>query len=92
MGLLLWIVFGAIIGFIADAFDRSVSLNWLERTIVGVVGSVVGGSIYRLLTTGDLSLTATNDFDIMSIVVAVGGALLSLFVWKRFVRRGSIVH
>lgn len=88
MGILLWIVFGAIIGFIADMFDRSVTLSWLERTIVGIVGSVVGGSIYALITTGDLALTASSGFDLMSIVVAVLGALVSLFVWKRFVRGG----
>lgn len=92
MGLLLWIIFGAVIGFIADMFDRSVTLSWLERTIVGVVGSVVGGSIYRLITTGDLGLTASNNFDLMSIVVAIAGALISLFVWKRFVRGGAVAH
>lgn len=90
MGILMWIIFGAIVGFIADMFDRSVSLSWLERTIVGIVGSIVGGSIYALITTGSIDIAASNNFDIMSIIVAVLGALLSIFVWKRFVRRGAI--
>lgn len=92
MGLLLWIIFGAVVGFIADMFDRSVTLNWLERTIVGVVGAVVGGSIFQLITTGELGLTATNEFGLMSIIVAVVGALISLFVWKRFVRGGAAIR
>ena len=88
MGLLMWIIFGAIIGLVADFFDRSVTLSWLERVVIGVVGSVVGGTLYRVLTTGSLDLTASNSFDLGSIVISVIGALLSLFVWKRYVRRG----
>jgi uncharacterized membrane protein YeaQ/YmgE (transglycosylase-associated protein family) len=88
MGLLMWIIFGAIIGLVADFFDRSVTLSWLERIVIGVVGSVVGGTLYRILTTGSLDLTAANSFDLGSIVISVIGALLSLFVWKRYVRRG----
>ncbi len=84
----MWIIFGAIIGLVADFFDRSVTLSWLERVVIGVVGSVVGGTLYRVLTTGSLDLTASNSFDLGSIVISVIGALLSLFVWKRYVRRG----
>ena len=83
MGLLMWIVFGAVVGLVADFFDKSVSLSWIERIVIGVVGSVVGGSLYRLVTTGALDLTASNNFDIVSMIVGVLGALLSLFVWKR---------
>ena len=83
MGLLMWIVFGAVVGLVADFFDRSVSLSWMERIVIGVVGSVVGGTLYRIITTGTFDLTASNDFDIVSMIVGVLGALLSLYVWKR---------
>lgn len=83
MNVLLWIVFGALVGFIADYFDKSVHLSWLERILVGVVGAVVGGTIANLLTTGDLNISAAEGFDIMSIIIAVAGALLTLFAWKR---------
>lgn len=86
MGLILWIIFGAIVGFIADYFDRSVSLSWMERIIVGVVGSILGGTIYRMLTTGSLDITVESGFDIVSIIIAVLGALLALFIWKRIRR------
>ena len=88
MGLLMWIIFGAIIGLVADFFFFFLTLSWLERIVIGVVGSVVGGTLYRVLTTGSLDLTASNSFDLGSIVISVIGALLSLFVWKRYVRRG----
>lgn len=50
---------------------------------VGVVGSLVGGTLAHLLTTGNFDITAANGFDLLSIFVAVLGALISLFVWKR---------
>lgn len=90
MGLLMWIVFGAIVGLVADFFDRSVSLSWMERVVIGIVGAVVGGSLYRIITTGTFDLTASNNFDIMSMIVGVLGALLSIYVWKKM-RRGAYV-
>lgn len=83
LNIILWIVFGALAGFIADLFDKSVILSWPERIIVGIVGAFVGGFIVTLLTTGTLDITGSNDFNIISILVAVLGALLALFIYKR---------
>lgn len=83
MGLVLFILFGALVGFIADSVDRSVHLSWIERTIVGVVGAVVGGTLFNLLTTGTVAITTAEGFNIVSFIVAVIGALITLFIWKR---------
>ncbi len=83
MSIVLWIIFGAIAGFIADFLDKSVTLSWIERIAVGVVGAFIGGTIATLLTTGQLDFSGTADFNIISLLVAVLGALLALFVWKR---------
>ena len=91
MGIILWIIFGAIVGFIADYIDSSVSLSWVERIVVGVVGAVVGGTLASFLTGGGLNFTAAGGFDIVSIVVSVIGALIALFVWKRVVRGRAAV-
>lgn len=87
--IILWVVFGAIAGFIADYIDSSVSLSWPERILVGVVGAVVGGSLAQLLTTGTVGLNASAGFDLVSILIAVLGALVALFVWKKM-RKPSI--
>ncbi len=91
MGILMWIVFGAIVGFIADYIDSSVHLSWVERVVVGVVGAVVGGTLASLFTTGSLNITAAAGFDLVSIILAVVGALVALFVWKRVVRQKTVV-
>lgn len=83
LSILLWIVFGALIGFIADYIDKSVTLGWLERIVVGIVGAFVGGTLASLFTGGGFDLTASAGFDVVSIVLAVLGALVALFVWKR---------
>lgn len=82
MNILLWVVFGALVGFIADYFDKSVHLSWIERILVGVVGAVVGGTLANLLT-GEVSIGAAEGFDVLSIIISVVGALVTLFVWKR---------
>jgi uncharacterized membrane protein YeaQ/YmgE (transglycosylase-associated protein family) len=46
--IILWVIFGAIVGFIADYLDKSVTLSWVERIVVGVVGAVIGGTIANL--------------------------------------------
>lgn len=86
MNIIMWIIFGAIAGFLADLLDKSVVLSWPERIIVGIVGAFVGGLIANLVTTGSLALTGSNDFNIVSIIVAVFGGLVALFVYKRIRR------
>lgn len=83
MNILLWIAFGAVVGFIADYIDKSIQLSWIERIVVGIVGALVGGTILTLITTGGVDFTAANGFDVMSIVIAVVGALIAIFAWKR---------
>ena len=87
MGVLLFILFGALVGFIADYFDSGVHLSWLERIIVGIIGAFVGGTIYGALTTGTFSISAASGFDLGSIILAVIGAFVTLFIWKRIGHR-----
>ena len=87
MSILLWIVFGAVVGFIADMIDSSVSLSWPEKIIVGIVGALVGRTIAHVITTGSFDLASAASFDLLSIVISVIGALISIFAWKRI--RGS---
>jgi uncharacterized membrane protein YeaQ/YmgE (transglycosylase-associated protein family) len=83
LSIILWVVFGAIVGFAADYIDKGVVLSWPERIVVGVVGALVGGSIAQLITTGTIGIASAASFDIVSIIISIIGALIALFVWKR---------
>lgn len=76
MGLLSWIVFGALAGWVASLLvGRGSRMGCLANVIAGVVGAVVGGLLMSLL--GSYGVTG---FNLRSFGVAVLGALIVLVV------------
>jgi uncharacterized membrane protein YeaQ/YmgE (transglycosylase-associated protein family) len=74
-----WIVIGALAGWIASMITgRNEEMNWLENIVVGVVGALVGGFLYGVLTDADY----TSSFSIGTLLVAIIGATILLFVYK----------
>lgn len=78
---LLWaVIVGFVIGIVARAImpgaDR---LGFLATSIVGIIGSLVGGFVGGLLSSPEAGATFHPAGFIMSVV----GALLVLFVWRR---------
>jgi uncharacterized membrane protein YeaQ/YmgE (transglycosylase-associated protein family) len=84
MGILTWIVFGLIAGAVARwIMPGRQQGGWVVSIILGIVGAVVGGWIGTLLGFGGVS-----GFDLRSLVVAVGGAIVVLFVYRTLTRKG----
>ena len=80
MGIILWIVFGALVGWIASmVMESSGGLVW--DIVVGIVGAVIGGFIMSLF--GD---SGVNGFTLYSFLVALLGACILIAV-VRAVRR-----
>ncbi len=80
MGLLSWIVFGLLAGIIAKFLMPGPDGGGIIITIVlGIVGAVVGGFIGSALGLGDVT-----GFNIRSFIIAVGGAILVLLLYRRF--------
>ncbi|HZL90980.1 MAG TPA: GlsB/YeaQ/YmgE family stress response membrane protein [Pirellulaceae bacterium] len=78
MGILSWIVFGLIAGVIAKVLLPGRDPGGIIVTIlIGIVGAVLGGFIGTALGYGTVS-----GFDVRSLVIAVGGALLLLFGYR----------
>lgn len=77
MGIVLWIVFGLIAGALAKfLMPGKQGGGIVVTTLLGIVGAVVGGFIGTQLGFGDV-----NSFDLKSMAIAVGGALLVLVIW-----------
>ncbi len=80
MGLLSWIVFGLVAGIIAKFLMPGRDGGGIIITIVlGIVGAVVGGFIATALGLGDVT-----GFNVRSFIIAVGGAILVLLLYRRF--------
>ena len=78
MGILAWIVLGLVAGALAKFIMPGRQGGGLILTIgLGVVGAIVGG----FLGTSVFGFGGVSGFDLRSLVIAVGGALLVLFVY-----------
>jgi len=77
ISILLWLLFGAVIGWLAGIIMKSRS-SLGRNIILGIVGSFVGGFIASLLGFGDLG--GSFRFDLVNVLVSVGGACLVIFI------------
>lgn len=78
MGILAWIVLGLIAGAIAKAIMPGDDPGGIIVTIlIGVVGAFLGGFLGNLITG-----TGLNGFSLWSILLAIAGALLLLWIYR----------
>ncbi len=82
MGILLWILFGAIVGWIASMVMKTEG-GLLADIFVGIIGAVIGGFIMRMLGQGGV-----GGFNLYSLLVAILGACILIAI-VRSVRRTS---
>ena len=91
MGIISWIVLGAIAGYLAGFLVRGdESLGIIGHIVLGIVGALVGGFLARVLLGMD---PIDGALDVSSIVAAVVGAVIVVWVVGMFTGRrvsGSI--
>ncbi len=73
MGILSWIVVGLVAGVVAKVVMRD-SLGWIMTLALGIVGAFVGGWV-----SGLLGGPGVSGMNLVSILVAAGGAVIVLF-------------
>lgn len=79
MGIIAWIVFGLIAGIIAKLIMPGKDPGGFFITIlIGIAGALVGGFLASLFGLGGVS-----GFNFGSFVVAVLGAILLLFIYRK---------
>jgi len=83
MGIIAWIVFGLLAGWVAKMLTPGTDPGGCIVTmLIGVAGAVIGGFIGQALGFGSIS-----GFDLRSFLIAVGGAVLLLFLYRLFTGR-----
>ena len=82
MNFLVWIVFGALAGWLASMIMKTnAQMGWLMNIVVGIVGAFLGGLIMSLF--GQEGVTG---FNIYSMLVAILGAVVALWIVRMFNR------
>jgi len=77
MNWLVWIIFGALAGWIASMImGKNAQMGALANIVVGIVGAVIGG----FLMTNVFGAQGVTGFNITSLLVAIGGAVVLLFL------------
>jgi uncharacterized membrane protein YeaQ/YmgE (transglycosylase-associated protein family) len=76
MGILLWIVLGALAGWIASIITKT-NQGLLLDIVTGIVGAVIGGWIMN-----SVGNAGTTGFNLYSLLVAVLGAVVLLVIVK----------
>ncbi|MBA3550785.1 MAG: GlsB/YeaQ/YmgE family stress response membrane protein [bacterium] len=78
MNIILWIVFGALVGWIASLIMRTdAQQGAILNIVVGVVGAVLGGWIMSML-----GQSGVDGFNLYSFVVALVGAVVLIGLVK----------
>lgn len=78
MGIILWIVFGALVGWVASMIMKTnAQQGALLNIVVGIVGAVLGGWIMS-----SLGETGTTGFNLYSFLVALLGAIVLIAIVK----------
>lgn len=78
MGILLWIIFGALAGWIASMIvGTDGSQGAIGNIIAGIIGAMVGGWLMNKF--GEPGVTG---FNIRSLLVAIVGAVIVLIIFN----------
>ena len=81
MGIIGWIVVGFLAGLLAKAITPGTAnepRGFFGTTVLGIIGAVVGGFIYFVVSGGDRSLV--THFNLFSILWAALGAVVVVLV------------
>jgi len=79
MGILSWILIGLLVGALAKWLMPGPDPGGIiVTTLLGIAGALVGGAIASAVGIGSFT-----GFDVPSLIVAIAGAMLLLFVHRK---------
>ena len=87
MGILAWIILGLIAGAIAKAIMPGRDPGgFIVTALIGIVGAVIGGFLGNMI----FGIGGVSGVDIRSILIAVVGALVLLWIYRMATRRSAV--
>ena len=80
MGIILWIIFGALAGWIASLImHTNAEQGAVMNIVVGVIGALIGGSIMAYVGG-----TGITGFNLYSLLVAILGSVVLIWIVGAF--------
>ena len=77
MNIILWIIFGALAGWVASMImGTNAQMGALGNIVVGIIGAVIGG----FLMSNVFGAQGVTGFNLTSLIVAILGAVVLLFL------------
>ena len=76
MGILMWILFGAIVGWLASIF-MGTSDGLVLDIVLGIVGAIIGGWVMSFF-----GKSGVTGFNVYSFLVAILGAIILIAIVK----------
>ena len=87
MSIIAWLVVGAIAGWVASkVMPGDEGYGVIGGLIAGIVGAMVGGFLFGLLTN---QTDWTTGINFSTIIAAIVGAIIVVFVWNMISGRRS---
>jgi uncharacterized membrane protein YeaQ/YmgE (transglycosylase-associated protein family) len=85
MGIIAWLVLGLIAGFIGSKIVNHTGSGLIMDIVLGVVGAMVGGFLFSFF-----GAAGVTGFNIYSMIVAVVGAVVVLWLYHMLVGRKAL--
>jgi uncharacterized membrane protein YeaQ/YmgE (transglycosylase-associated protein family) len=85
MSILGWILLGLVAGFIGSKIVNKQGQGMLMDLVLGIVGAIVGGVLFSLF-----GATGITGFNLYSLIVAVIGSIVVLWLYHMLDRRRRI--
>ena len=83
MSIIAWIVLGLIAGWLAGTIMRGSGYGIIGDIVLGILGAIIGGWITGAVLGADL----VNGFNVVSVIVAVIGAIILIAISRLFTGR-----
>jgi uncharacterized membrane protein YeaQ/YmgE (transglycosylase-associated protein family) len=85
MSIIVWILFGALVGWIASIMTRTdESQGVIGNIVVGILGAILGGYLSRFL-----GWDGVTGFNLGSFVISLFGAILLLMLVRAVTSKGG---
>lgn len=77
MGIIAWIIFGALAGWIASMIvGKNAQMGAFANIVVGILGSFIGGFI----ASNFLGASKVTGFNLYSFLIAIAGSVILLVI------------